>query len=115
MRDVSCPPHVFSGVPSFFRACCRDVKNRTVPASYAHAARELIGNIGGLVPYGIEEGEWADRLERLADLIDRGSDDGVLEWLIEHFPNCLALVPKRRRGAFLQGVYEAAEEFGVSL
>jgi hypothetical protein len=105
--------HVFDGIPTFFRACCHDVARRNVSAGYDYPARELVRHLERLSPYSADDEAWASELGDLARLIDAQDDDAVLRWFLDHYPKCLALVPKRRRPAFLQGVYEAVEEFSV--
>jgi hypothetical protein len=106
-------PDAFEGVPSFFRACCLDVKCGRVPAGYEHPARELVRHLADLVPHQVDAEEWSPCLRRLALLVADRDDQGVLDWFLRHYPRCLALIPKRRRPNFLAGVYAAAEEFGI--
>jgi hypothetical protein len=37
-------------------------------------------------------------------------DAAVLAWFEEHFPACLRLVPRQRRGRFLDGVGKAVDD-----
>lgn len=99
-------PGAFEGVPTFFRACCHDVKSRRVDAGYDHPGRELARHLETLFPYGLLPDEWAERLGRLALLARERDDEAVLSWFVEHYPRCMALVPRRRRKQFLAGVYE---------
>lgn len=99
-------PGAFEGVPAFFRACCRDVKSRRVEVGYDHPARELVRHLEDQFPYGLPRDEWAERLGRLALMVREHDDASVLAWFLEHYPKCMALVPRRRRRQFLAGVYE---------
>lgn len=98
---------IFTGVPSFFRCCCRDVSRGRIDASYSHPGYELARHLSRLVPYEAEFQEWLDILEaELWPLIESRDDEAVIKWLLEHYPRCMALVPRRRRDAFLQGFYQ---------
>jgi hypothetical protein len=104
------PDHALPGIPGFFRACCRDVKLRRVHAGYDHPGHELARHLDELCPHGLDEDEWARRLGRLAALVWERNDAKVLGWFKEHFPRCLAEIPRRRQAQFLAGVYRAAED-----
>ncbi len=103
------PAHVFPAVPTFFRACCHDVKYRVVNCGYEHPGYHLSMHLRELEPYTIDSDEWESRVETLLGHIGAQDDDAVLGWFLEHFPRCMEYVPKRRRQAFVKGVYQAAE------
>lgn len=109
--DSSQASHVFTGVPTFFRACCRDAARANSwghACGYDHPGHEFGRHLAGyLVPYSVELDEWHDIVHRdLAPLIEARDDAAVIAWLVAHYPKCMALVPKRRRGNFLRGFYE---------
>ena len=64
------------------------------------------------VPYEVEDEDWQERVEELTTLIDESNDSAVLAWFDRWVPRCMALIPRRRRAAFLAGVYEFVEEGG---
>lgn len=103
----------FSGIPSFFRACCREASYGGV-LGYDHAGHELHRHIRSLAPYSIEDDDWQDNecdaLDRLIEADDR---DGVIAWFVGHYPRCMALIPCRRRETFLRGVFAMAAERGI--
>lgn len=103
-------PHVFPAVPTFFRACCHDVKNRNVNAGYEHPGRELARHVYHLCPYSIELDEWNGLVNAMTEMVAREDDDAVLGWFLTYYPRCMELIPKRRRSAFLKGVYEIVRE-----
>jgi len=111
MRPPS-DPAAFCGIPSFFRACCADVKCQRLHVGYEHPARELTRHLEDpftCCPEDLDFDVWDNLLERLGILIRQRDDKGIEAWFVEHFPKCMALVPKRRRNQFLSGVYDAVE------
>jgi hypothetical protein len=95
--------------PTFFVAQCHEAR-RGGGLGYRDAGWTLLRSIAGLCDYHVEEEEWARRLDELAALLDAGDEGGVWEWLQREVPRCMALVPARRRGQFLAGVFQAYEE-----
>lgn len=61
-----------------------------------------------LVPDGLEEEEWLTEVERFTKFLLPNQDEAALNWLLEHFPRCMELVPPRRRKTFLKGLWEEA-------
>jgi hypothetical protein len=100
-------PAVFRAIPTFFRALCYDAR-RGGSASYSGAGHELYRHAEGLLYGGDWEEQHTER-QRLDDLVEAGDDAAVIRWFELHFPNCMKLVPRRRRQAFLTGVYRFAE------
>lgn len=99
--------HLFTGVPSCFRACCRDASRASIHGtawSYKEAGRLFGELIGGLVPYSFEpEDEWLESLEQSFDLeLAKGLAVGF-DWITEHYPRCAELIPKRRQQRFMIG------------
>jgi hypothetical protein len=45
--------------------------------------------------------------------VDNG--EKILDWFDRHLPACMGLVPRERREAFLQGVYQAVEYGEIDL
>src|SRR5262245_24308263 len=107
-------PKGYGACPSHFRAACRQ-GSRGGADGYEKAGYHLIMHIGSLAPYEIEEEDWDRHLQDLADLNLTTSEDGrmlvspdddaVVAWFDRRVPRCMALVPRRRRGALLSGVY----------
>ncbi len=108
----------FRGVPSFFRGLCREARNGG-RGGYKTAGHELARHVGDLV----EGYDPEAKLDELAGLLFprrtddpnkiayvRRDDDALLVWFRREFPRCIDLVPPRRRGKFLEGIYEAADE-----
>ena len=46
-------------------------------------------------------------LEELGELAGRGKEQRALQWCERHYPECLALVPRRRREQFVHGLLGA--------
>lgn len=112
---------VFKGVPTFFRARCNDAR-RGGTASYRTAGYELARHVSNLIE-GRSDEDIESKLDELAELllptspsdprkIDRElrDDSAVIAWFKREFPACIAVVPARRRGQFLTGVYEATDD-----
>lgn len=107
----------FSGVPSFFSAACRDASNANINRmriGYDHPGEQLGGSILSHVPHCIErDDEWGDIIsDELLPLIDSEDCNGVINWLAERMPNCIALVPKRRRLLFATGFIRGVRDSG---
>ena len=99
--------------PSFFRACCATAQAGG-QNSYRCAAYELTRALSELSPWELSAAEWTERLKELAEVLESDSSDaGILRWFEENVPRCLALVPRRRRGSFVQGVQQYVEDHGV--
>ena len=79
---------------------------------YGWAGQTLLGAAADLIEWEKPE-EFDEKAEELKDAIHRGDDDGILGWFDRELPRCMALIPKRRRRMFLDGVYKEAEENGV--
>lgn len=104
----------FDGIPTFFRACCREA--RTQRNGYAGPGYHLAIGLAGMVPYDCDDDDWQEELNKLEALLsptDPGKlrdDNAVWEWFASHYPKCMALVPRRRREQFLKGVYQALDD-----
>ncbi len=101
-------PH-FSGVPSFFSACCQDA-TQGGSLGYEHAGRELCRHLSGLVPFELESDDWNEEVKRLRPIVESANREEVLLWFTSHFPKCMAIVPTRRRDSFLRGAYASLRE-----
>jgi len=97
---------VFRGVPSFFRACCHDAAQQNYRLDYSNAGYHLAMNLLRLAPLETEFDEWANEVDSLWKLCESSDVDAVIRWFIDRFPRCMALIPKRRRWKFAQGVFE---------
>jgi hypothetical protein len=117
----------FRGVPSYFKACCWEA-SRGGQRGYKTPAYELCRHLAASQPYGLEDDEWEAELQELAGLLAPPwpgnpdmiafhlRDDGaVWAWFERHFPKCMELVPRRRRGQFVAGVYEAYDDEIIEL
>mgnify|MGYP006908357806 CR=1 FL=1 len=105
-------PLIFRGVPTFFRCCCATARSGG-DVGYDHPGRELTRHLCDQIPVGMDYNQWISELDSLEQLMSQGEDEAVIDWFVQFYPNCMALVPKRRRGAFLRGVYEMADENGL--
>jgi Endodeoxyribonuclease RusA len=91
-----------SGLPTFFRARCREAANGQI--TYADVGRCLGGALWHEQPYGLDDPEWAERIDLLSNLLSREDQEGAWNWFREHLPNHIGLVPPRRKSQFLRGV-----------
>jgi hypothetical protein len=99
------------GIPTFFRACC-GTASQGCDIGYDHPGHELMRHVRDLVPYDADDDEWGASCDRLDDAIRNGDGARVLSWFVAHYPNCMALIPKRRRASFLRGVLAMAASKG---
>ena len=96
---------VFEGVPTFFRALCYHAARQSQGQSYLCGGSAFMGALHSLVPTEAEFEESEEEMEQLAALLERKDFARVESWFANHFPNCMAIVPHRRRVKFLEGVY----------
>lgn len=104
------PVHVFSGVPTHFRACCRDIQTRRVNAGYEYVGTKMAHFLRSDSPFTVEDDEWNALVDAFVALLDAGQDDAAIAWLVAHYPKCMALVPTRRRQQFLKGIREVHQQ-----
>jgi hypothetical protein len=102
-----------SGVPTFFRACCREA-SLGCQFTYAHPAYHLAMHLWNQQPCDLDEAEWAEEIGDLCGFLDGDDGEGVWNWFCEHFPKCMKLVPQRRMEQFVRGVFHAYEDERVS-
>jgi hypothetical protein len=111
MNDAS----VLISAPAWFRICCRTAAQGG-SQSFFSAGYELARHLGELLEENTDAHLDAmlnelsdltlptipgtDRIERLLR-----QDDAVWAWLCSELPACLKLVPLRRKGQFVAGVY----------
>jgi hypothetical protein len=100
--------------PSFFQALCITATQGGM-RSYEWAGYGLVRALGGICPDEMEYEEWEVELIELNTLITEGSDDEVLAWFDRWLPCCMSLVPRRRRGSFLNGVYRYVIKEGETI
>lgn len=111
--DDSCHVPFFRGVPRFFQACCWTA-SAGGDFGYEHPGRELSRHLDDLEPMGLSPNAWIEEVDKLLPLVEKRDDDAILRWFVVRYPNCLALVPKRRRSSFLSGAYVSLRErFGI--
>jgi Holliday junction resolvase RusA-like endonuclease len=102
-----------SGVPTFFRACCREA-SLGCQFTYAHPAYHLSIHLWSQQPYDLDEVEWAEKIGNLCSFLDGNDAEGTWNWFCEHFPKCMKLVPQRRMEQFVSGVFQAYEDERIS-
>jgi hypothetical protein len=94
----------YGACPTYFAASCWTAR-RGGTDGYECAGRNLVGGLGSLAPYDVQDEDWAVKLDELQSLVVAGQDGDILAWFDEWLPRCMALVPARRRQSFLKGVY----------
>jgi hypothetical protein len=96
--------------PAFFRMTCLEA-GRGGNHGYDWAGRTLVKSAPGLVEWRTAK-ELKDKFLALRGAIERRDDAGVLGWFDGELPRCMALIPRRRRKVFLDGVYREVDETG---
>lgn len=91
--------------PSYFKAQCRSAAQGG--PGYRAAGYQLAGGLHDLSPYDVSVAEWLARLDDLENKLD--SEQDVIAWFKANLPRCIALVPPRRRSAFVAGLIEGIE------
>lgn len=105
---------VHTGVPGFFRACCREA-SRGGDFGYDHPGYHLAMHLNDQMPYDVEEDEWTEELATMTDLLTEDDIEGVWDWFRRRFPRAIKLVPARRREQFVRGVQRAHEDGRIEL
>ncbi len=104
-RGVPSMDRPASGVPDLFRATCEAAHAGGSGMGYHDAGRLLTASIRGMRPPRMLRSVWALELRRLRRLVKSGDRERVLAWFDEHTPECVAMVPARRRPSFVDGVF----------
>ena len=99
----------FGGVPKYFEICCHEA-SRGGGLDYGHPAYHLSIHLETEVPWDSDSDAWSDEIRGLLELVGMDDDEGVWQWFIEHYPDCMELVPRRRWKQFVQGVRSAYEQ-----
>jgi hypothetical protein len=122
MNTIEKHHHVFTGVPTFFRACCSEAAKGRVWSSsgwirygYQEAGYQLARHTGELSPDTADFDDWEDQMDWLFTALINSNRSAVLRWYEKTYPVCMALVPRKRRSAFVDGVIEASEEGEINL
>jgi hypothetical protein len=109
--------------PTWFVARCWEAAQGGT-GGYAAAGHALAAALPAEHPWELSDEQWAAALDSLGELIGIGrrrlvrlerDDAAVWAWLEEYVPRCAALIPRRRRQAFLAGLYRAAEDETIAL
>lgn len=95
--------------PTFFRACVHEAQQGG-GLNYSHPGWHLAKSLMTLGPHDVSEKEWRDRVDELYAFWQRGDRERGWEWIESNLPKCADLIPARRRGPFLDGVWKAFEE-----
>jgi hypothetical protein len=103
-----------TGVPGFFRACCREA-SRGGLFGYDHPAHELCRALVRQMPLDVDPDEWQEELDLLGRSLEDEDGDAALAWFDDHFLKCMNLIPPRRREMFLAGVYRAFADETIDL
>lgn len=102
MSSGNSHPGIFTGLPSFLRACCRTAAEGGA-LGYDEVGFKFGGHIRDLEPNDLEHEEWLDVIDReLVPALEAG-DAAALTWIVARFPTLGRLVPARRQTSFLAG------------
>jgi 3-hydroxyacyl-CoA dehydrogenase len=96
------------GVHTFFRALVASAATQQPGFTYKVVGQELARHTYRLLEERACDPDDVDAcFEELLELLDFGDDDGVWAWYRDHFPRHTRLIPPKRRGKVLDGVYLA--------
>ena len=99
-------------LPTYFKACCQTASAGGTEG-YRWVGYSLLGHLEDECPDEFEVDEWLQLLDELGELLSMDdSDREVVAWLNNYLPRFVALVPQRRRDAFISGMRECFEEQG---
>ena len=97
---------VFRGVPTFFRCCCIEAARQHYGLDYSNPGYHLMLHLADQSPDEASPEEWEREIESLHSLLEAESIDSAIDWFVDHYPRCMALIPKRRRLKFIEGVVQ---------
>jgi hypothetical protein len=94
------------GVPVFFRTLCETAKEGG-GTGYELSGRFLADIAEYLVPVGMSRAAWREHVKELTRISGLRLDEKVGAWFDLHLPECMALIPARRRQSFVKGAMSA--------
>ena len=101
--------HVYEGVPAFFVGHCHEA-SQGGKHSFRDVGYHFARATGGMPPCSASDSDWAAQVEELTDLANLEDRLGVWRWYTRTYPECMKLVPSKRKEAFIDGVLRANEE-----
>ncbi len=108
-RRASGRPAVFYGVPGYFRGCCRTARAGG-REGYSLPGYHLGLHVMEHVPDVSEAGDHETAVRLLCRHLEADDIDAAWSWIAERLPGCAAMIPPRRREAFLRGLARAHAE-----
>jgi hypothetical protein len=107
--------------PQWFQAACQQAA-KGGSNTYETAGYRFANALRNLVPEDIDVDDWQERVD--INLVDFSSmfdtttvvipepptEQQAIDWLKENAPECIKLVPAKRRGTFLKGVCRYAKD-----
>ena len=105
---------VVQNVPQYFTDCCAAARKRTARTGYQHPGHELARRLAAEKPASVDREFWNAELQQLRWLAEQGDNAAMLTWFDAHFTACMTLIPRRRRKAFLRGVYSGLAAGGAA-
>ncbi len=109
--------------PTLFRSLCQTASEGGPNSGYEWAGHGIIRHLWKLIEFD-DEAERDAKLTELDGLVNGGSayafangpnGSAVIEWFRRELPRCIGLVPPRRHGQFLRGIYCYVVEEGNSI
>jgi hypothetical protein len=126
----ACPPKQpkpHTGVPTYFRALCREVAQGG-SLGFRVVGRRFAKSLAGEIPYEQTLDEWQAELNVLRKVLTlanqweplvriRHADlrEGVWGWFARNYPKAMKLIPARRREQFIMGVMDAFADETIAL
>jgi hypothetical protein len=119
----SAKPSGKGACPAWLAARCREAV-RGGAGGYGAAGLALARNLASVAPWELTTPEWAEALADLGELLHvaaaalarpRPDPEAVWAWLERHLPRCAALIPRRRREQFINGIAQAVEDETINL
>jgi hypothetical protein len=92
-----------------FRVLCKEAVKGTADG-YATPGWHLAALVGTQRPADIDHEAWSRQVDALNALLANRDDEATWAWFQQHYPDCMALIPPRRREQFLYGVRRAYEQ-----
>jgi hypothetical protein len=123
MPAPSAKPAGKGACPTWFAARCSEAV-RGGAGGYGAAGLALARGLAALAPWEQSTDEWAEALADLGELLHvaaaartrpRPDPEAVWAWLARYLPRCAALIPRRRRNQFIEGIVNAVYDGTISL
>ena len=103
-------PAYIDGIPSYVRGWVCMAKEKTMQRGYRDVGYLLAPKVKVFRPAHIAVRSWFKQVAVLGEHIEANDKSAVKNWVCEHYPALVHLMPARRHREFVSGLVERAQE-----